>query len=141
MKKIVAIILVLCAFCFTGCGKIMAFKQEVEDVTELTNKFSSALSSGDPEEVKECVHPDAKIDQDKILETVEEFEAANDVDFSQGVTLESVGDLERRTDSELGGNTYNVTCELNVGGVPVEVLIVVVNNDNGCGIYDFEIVE
>ena len=141
MKKVVAIILALCALCLAGCGKIMELKQEVEDVTALTEKFSTALSSNDPEKVQECIHPDAKIDQHKITEMVDEFEDVKGVDFSQGVVIDEVGDFKRTTDSELGGNVYNVTCALRVGGVPVNVVLTVLNNDSGCGLYDFEIVE
>lgn len=141
MKKIVAIILVLCALCLAGCGKIMELKQEVEEMTALTEKFSSALSSNDAEKVEECIHPDAKIDEEKLSAVIEEFEQSKGVDFTQGVVLDKVGDFEIVNDSELDGNVYKVTCELSVGGVPVSVVLTILNDDSACGLYDFEIVE
>lgn len=141
MKKIVAIILALCALCLAGCGKILELKQEVEEMAALTEKFSSALSSNDAEKVEECIHPDAKIDEEKLSAVIEEFEQSKGVDFSQGVTLDKVGDFEIANDSELEGNVYKVTCKLVVGGVPVSVVLTILNDDAGCGLYDFEIVE
>lgn len=141
MKKVIAIILALCALCLVGCGKIRELKQEVEEVTEFTEKFSSAMSSNDPEKMEECIHPNSKIDEDRVFAVIEEFKQNNDVDASQGVVIDKVGDFELAKDSTLGGNVYKVTCDLIVGGVPVSVLLTIVNNDAGCGVYDFEIVE
>ena len=141
MKKIVAIILALCAICLAGCGKIMELKQEVEEMTALTEKFSSALASNDPEKVEECIHPNAQINEEKITQTIENFEQKNNVDFSKGVELKNVGDFNIASNGDNGGNKYNVTCELLVGGVPVNVVLTIVNDDAGCGVYDFEIVE
>ena len=141
MKKIVAIILALCALCLAGCGKIMELKQEVEEMTALTEKFSSALASNDPEKVEECIHPNAQINEEKITQTIENFEQKNNVDFSKGVELKNIGDFNIASNGDNGGNKYNVTCELLVGGVPVNVVLTIVNDDAGCGVYDFEIVE
>ena len=141
MKKIVAIILALCALCFAGCGKILELQQELEEMAALTEKFSAALSSNDAEKLEECIHPDAKIDEEKLSAVIEEFEQSKDVDFTQGVVLDRVGDFEIANDSELEGNVYKVTCELVVGGVPVSVVLTILNDDSACGLYDFEIVE
>jgi hypothetical protein len=91
--------------------------------------------------VEECIHPDAKIDEEKLSAVIEEFEQSKGVDFTQGVVLDKVGDFEIVNDSELDGNVYKVTCELAVGGVPVSVVLTILNDDAGCGLYDFEIVE
>ena len=141
MKKVIAIILALCALCLAGCGKIMELKQEVEEMTALTEKFSSALASNDPEKVEECIHPNAQINEEKITQTIENFEQKNNVDFSKGVEVKNVGDFNIASNGDNGGNKYNVTCELLVGGVPVNVVLTIVNDDAGCGVYDFEIVE
>lgn len=141
MKKVLAIILALCALCLVGCGKILELKEEVEEMTALTEKFSSALASNDPEKVEECIHPDAQINEEKITKTIENFEQKNDVDFSKGVEIKKVGDFNIASNGDNGGNKYNVTCELVVGGVPVSVVLTIVNDDAGCGVYDFTIVE
>ena len=141
MKKVLAIILALCALCLAGCGKILELQQELEEMAALTEKFSVALSSNDAEKIEECIHPDAKIDEEKLSAVIEEFEQSKGVDFSQGVTLDKVGDFEIANDSELDGNVYKVTCKLVVGGVPVSVVLTILNDDAGCGLYDFEIVE
>ena len=141
MKKIVAIILALCALCLAGCGKILELQQELEEMAALTEKFSAALSSNDAEKLEECIHPDAKIDEEKLSAIIEEFEQSEGVDFTQGVVLDRVGDFEIANDSELEGNVYKVTCELVVGGVPVSVVLTILNDDSACGLYDFEIVE
>lgn len=141
MKKVVAIILALCALCFAGCGKILELQQELEEMAALTEKFSAALSSNDAEKLEECIHPDAKIDEEKLSAVIEEFEQSKDVDFTQGVVLDRVGDFEMANDSEHEGNVYKVTCELVVGGVPVSVVLTILNDDSACGLYDFEIVE
>lgn len=141
MKKVLAIILALCALCLAGCGKILELQQELEEMAALTEKFSVALSSNDAEKIEECIHPDAKIDEEKLSAVIEEFEQSKGVDFSQGVTLDKVGDFEIANDSELDGNVYKVTCKLVVGGVPVSVVLTILNDDVGCGLYDFEIVE
>ena len=141
MKKVIAIILALCALCLAGCGKIMELKQEVEEMTALTEKFSSALASNDPEKVEECIHPNAQINEEKITQTIENFEQKNNVDFSKGVEVKNVGDFNIASNGDNGGNKYNVTCELLVGGVPVNVVLTIVNDDAGCGVYDFTIVE
>ena len=141
MKKVVAIILALCALCLAGCGKIMELKQEVEEVTAFTEKFSAAMASSDPEKMEECIHPDANIDEDRIAEIIENFKQSNDVDPSKGVEIKNVGDFDRSSVGDNGGNKYNVNCELLIGGVPVNVVLTIVNDDAGCGVYDFEIVE
>lgn len=141
MKKIVAIILALCALCLAGCGKILELQQELEEMAALTEKFSVALSSNDAEKIEECIHPDAKIDEEKLFAVIEEFEQSKGVDFTQGVVLDRVGDFEIVNDSALGGNVYKVTCELVVGGVHVRVVLTILNDDSACGLYDFEIVE
>lgn len=141
MKKIVAIILALCALCLAGCGKILELQQELEEMAALTEKFSAALSSNDAEKIEECIHPDAKIDEEKLSAVIEDFEQSKGVDSTQGVVLDRVGDFEIANDSELEGNVYKVTCELVVGGVPVGVVLTILNDDSACGLYDFEIVE
>ena len=141
MKKIVAIILALCALCLAGCGKILELQQELEEMAALTEKFSVALSTNDAEKIEECIHPDAKIDEEKLSAVIEDFEQSKSVDFTQGVVLDRVGDFEIANDSELEGNVYKVTCELVVGGVPVGVVLTILNDDSACGLYDFEIVE
>ena len=141
MKKVLAILLALCALCLAGCGKILELQQELEEMAALTKKFSVALSSNDAEKVEECIHPDAKIDEEKLSAVIEEFAQSKSVDFTQGVVLDRVGDFEIANDSELDGNVYKVTCELVVGGVPVSIVLTILNNDSGCGLYDFEIVE
>lgn len=141
MKKVVAIILALCALCLAGCGKILELQQELEEMAALTEKFSVALSTNDAEKIEECIHPDAKIDEEKLSAVIEEFEQSKSVDFTQGVVLDRVGDFEIANDSALEGNVYKVTCELVVGGVPVGVVLTILNDDSACGLYDFEIVE
>ena len=142
MKKVVAIILALCTLCLAGCGKILELQQELEEMAALTEKFSSALASNDSEKMEECIHPDAQISEETIFQTIEYFEQKNNVDPSKGVELKRVSDFERTSnDSELSGNVYNATCELLVGGVPVNVALTILNNDAGCGLYYFEIVE
>ena len=141
MKKVLAIILALCALCLAGCGKILELQQELEEMAALTEKFSVALSTNDAEKIEECIHPDAQIDQDKISQTIENFEQKNDVDFSKGVEIKNVGDFNITSNGDNGGNKYNVTCEFVVGGVPVGVVLTILNDDSACGLYDFEIVE
>ena len=89
----------MCALSLAGCGKILELQQEVEEMAALTEKFSSALSSNDAEKVEECIHPDAKIDEEKLSAVIEEFEQSKGVDFSQGVVLDKVGDFEIANDS------------------------------------------
>ena len=82
-------------------------------------------------------HPDQFTDIEKYLKTVEEEKG---LDFSNGITVERRSNIQiAYYDSEVGGSRYGVTLDAKVGDTEVTIVVVIVQSENGYGVYEFAI--
>lgn len=140
MKKIIAVLLVLCTLCLSGCGILKELKTGMDEAFVLVEDFCTALSNDDFDTAKGYLHPDSTPKQNELSAFITKLEQTHSIDFSDGVSF------ERRTeagnayyDSAYDGSVHEIEYKMAVGGVAIDFFFVVVKNDNGYGIYSFGI--
>ena len=138
MKKILAIILVLCMLCLSSCGILKELKAGMDEAIILVEDFCTALANDDFDTAKGYFHPDSTPKQDELSTFITELEQTHSIDFSDGVSFKRRTDVgSTYYDSDYDGSVHEIEYEISVGGVTTHFFFVVVKNDNGYGIYDF----
>ena len=142
MKKILAIILVLCSFCLSSCGLLKELKAGMDEAIVLVEDFCTALSVDDFDTAKGYLHPDSTPKQDKLSTFITKLEQTHNIDFSDGVAFKrrtSIGSTYY--DSDYDGSVHEIEYEIAVGGVITNFFFIVIKNDSGYGLYNFGIQE
>ncbi|MBR2967552.1 MAG: hypothetical protein IKC35_02085 [Clostridia bacterium] len=142
MKKILAIILVLCSFCLSSCGLLKELKAGMDEAIVLVEDFCTALSVDDFDTAKGYLHPDSTPKQDKLSTFITKLEQTHNIDFSDGVAFKrrtSIGSTYY--DSDYDGSVHEIEYEIAVGGVITDFFFIVIKNDSGYGLYNFGIQE
>ena len=140
MKKILAIMLVLCTLCLSSCGILKELKTGMDEAIVLAEDFCTALSNDDFDTAKSYLHPDSTPKQDELFAFITKFEQTHNIDFSNGVAFKRrSGTRSAYYDSSYDGSVHEINYEIVVGGVSVDFFFNVVKNDNGYGIYNFGI--
>ena len=140
MKKILAIILVLCTLCLSSCGILKELKAGMDEAIVLVEDFCTALSNDDFDTAKGYLHPDSTPNQDELSTFITKLEQTHSIDFSDGVSFKRRTDAgSTYYDSDYDGSVHEIEYEISVGGVTTHFFFVVVKNDNGYGLYNFGI--
>ena len=140
MKKILAIILVLCTLFLSSCGILKELKAGMDEAIVLVEDFCTALSNDDFDTAKSYLHPDSTPKQDELSTFITKLEQTHSIDFSDGVAFKrhtSIGSTYY--DSDYDGSVHEIEYKIAVGGVTTDFFFVVVKNDSGYGLYNFGI--
>ena len=140
MKKILAIILVVCTLCLSSCGIFKELKAGMDEAFVLVENFCTALSNDDFDTAKGYLHPNSTPNQNVLFAFISRLEKTHSIDFSDGVAFKHRrGIRSAYYDSSYDGSVHEIDYEIVVGGVPVYSFFIVVKNDNGYGLYNFGI--
>ena len=134
IKAILSLILVVAlAFSLVGCAERIK-KDEAKDTVE---NFLNAIEKGNFEKAKTYLHPE----KPKNLETYfNDKEALLKVDFQKGIEITRYTSRSSSLyDSEVDGSDYELEANIIVDGVALNLDVEIVRNDQGYGIYSFEI--
>ncbi len=140
MKRIVVIILVICTLLFSGCAVLQEMKEGTKEAMTLSNEFCSALSEGDIDAAKECLHTESTPNKSELAQYISSLEQKYNIDFSTGIVLKKATSTESAYyDSRYDGSVYSFTYNAVIGGKSTYMFFTIVKNDNGYGIYNFGI--
>ncbi len=140
MKKLLAILLMICTLCLSGCGILKELKDGMDEAIVLVEDFLTALSENDLDTAKCYLHPDSTPSTDELSEFVSKLEQTYSINFFDGVTFKRLTNTgSAYYDSSYDGSVHEIDYEIVVGGVSVDFFFTVVKNDSGYGIYNFGI--
>ena len=140
MKKVLAIIFVLCTLCLSSCGILKELKAGMDEAIVLVEDFCIALANDDFDTAKGYLHPDSTPKQDELSTFITKLEQTHSIDFSDGVAFKRrTGTGSTYYDSDYDGNVHEIEYKIAVGGVTTDFFFVVVKNDSGYGLYNFGI--
>lgn len=136
--KIKSIILfffvILLTFSFLGCnGKGITNDEAKAHI----NAFLKAIETGDYEKAETYLHQERPASLQKYLKTVE---TDNNLNFKSGIKVEKYTSFSFSIyDSTVKGSAYTLEMKTMVGDAELGMSIEIVRNDNGYGIYNFDI--
>ena len=156
MSKIALLILCaivtisICSCTGPGMGNVM---QEVNNITNFAGEVVDLTSSlSDPTlteeelitKVEGLIHPDSDLTLESVWNELQENEKIQEIGSAQNIELVKMPELSDlasliQYDEELGGNIYQTEVELSVDGVPFIIGITLFSNENGMGIYGYNI--
>lgn len=141
MKNLRIAALALCVLlCLSSCSFINEMKEESQKITEFAEQITVLVKNPTVEKAEELVHPESPLTPENVVDMVKNNEKLSSLDLSQEITLGDIGDIDMSYhDETLGGNVYTVECRILVGDTPVDVLVKLLSNDRGFGIYDLDI--
>jgi hypothetical protein len=126
---LIACCLILLASCGGGIGGDEA-KQWVRD-------FFVAIEEEDYELAESYLHPERPADMEEWFLFVEE---EKELDFQKGIEIQYEEFVSSAYyDSTVSGSTYELGIEVRVGEKTAYILIELVKNENGFGIYNFQL--
>lgn len=138
MKKLIAIILLLTTVFLFSCSTIDQVHSKAAKANELAEQFCFALSFDDIEKAKEYLHPDLRFKKGNLENYLKEFEADNDIDFSNGVAIKTrFSERIVIYDSRYNGDVYTVGIKMVIGNKVLKLYFIIVDNDKGYGLHDF----
>ena len=134
MKKYLSFVLILVlALSLTACADSIP----EDDAKTLVRDFLEMVEEGDYTSAEVFLHPDHPAGMQAYFEGIEQ---AQNVDFS-GLEIEEYTDFHASDyDIRVGGASDRLTVKLSLSGQTVVMKIKVVNNADGYGIYDLDIV-
>ncbi len=141
MKNLRIAAIALCVLlCLSSCSFINEMKEESQKITEFAEQITVLVKNPTVEKAEELVHPSSPLTPENVVDMVKNNEKLCSLDLSQEITLGDIGDIDMSYhDETLGGNVYTVECQILVGDTPVDVLVKLLSNDQGFGIYDLDI--
>ena len=138
MKKIVALSLILSMAFLGGCTIFQQLFAEADKANNFVEEFCFALAYDGIEKAKEYLHPDWLSTHGNLEDYVEKFEYENGIDFSDGVAISRrFRQHANAYTSEYGGAVYEFGISIVIGDKIINMSFMVVDNDDGYGIYDF----
>lgn len=133
LKCIVPVLVVLAViFSFAGCSGGISR----DDAKAHIREFFDAIETKDYEQASTLLHPERPADLEAFFEGLSYTE---DLDFSKIEITKYTGFSSSYYDSTVGGSTYSLSMNVKVGGNEIKMKIEIVRNDNGFGIYNFDI--
>ncbi len=121
--------LIAFSLCLAGCIK-------GDDAKQLTKDFLQAIEDEDYEKGETYLHPDYKVN---IQKEIAKIEARENVDFSNGVEIDKYhGFSSSLHASKVDGSIFELDLTIKVDNKTLEMYIAIVDNDDGYGIYYFE---
>lgn len=142
MKKILALFLVFCMLCLSGCAILKELKAGMDEAIILVEDFCTALADNDFATAQGYLHPDSNPSSAELNLYVVFLEQKYSISFSDGVSFKRrVKTGSTYYDSNYDGSVYEITYKIVVGGVTTDFFFVIVENDNGSGIYSFGVEE
>ncbi len=139
MKKTIILFIVLAmligslALCFTSCSGGI----DTDAAKEHILNFLREVKDGDFRGAEEYMHPSIT---DNIKTFFNDVEDEKDVNFQSGITvLQYTNVYTALYDTEIDGSGYELTMNIEVSGKVLEIIVVVVDNDEGYGVYYIEI--
>ena len=100
------------------------------------NDFLKEVEKGEYTAAETYLHPDRPADLQAFFEGVA---AEENLDFSQISVEKYTNFASALYESAVGGARYALTMKVSVSGKPVKMEIEIVKNDNGYGIYNFDL--
>ena len=93
---------------------------------------------------EELIHPKSTITREGIIEDIKNNEKLQSITSANKVTVVEMPGFDdlatiAEYNEELGGFTYNAELTVNIDGVVITVGITLFSDDNGMGIYDYDI--
>ena len=138
MKKLISIILIISTVFLFGCESINQVYGKIYDVRVIAEDFCLALSDDNIELAQTYLHPDSSLNND-FGDFIAKLEGENDFDFSEGVAFLFRGEASAALYSfQYDGSPYELEYNLVIGKKEICLLFVVINNQNGWGIYDVQ---
>ena len=107
-----------------------------DDAKVHINGFFDAIDNEDYELAATFLHPERPAD---LKAFIEGLKAEPGLDFSSIEIKRYDGFSSAIFDSTVGGATYSLEMDVLLSGKEVEIEIEIVKNDNGYGIYNFDI--
>ncbi len=134
-KTIISLLLaVLLMFGLFGCFGNRIGEDEAKT---LVNSFFEAIEAEDYEKADMYLHPERPAPLKEFFEAVG---ADKSLSFASGIKVEQYTKLSSSLyDSTVKGSTYTLDMQTMVGDAALDIFIEIVRNDNGYGIYNFEI--
>lgn len=135
IKKIL-ITLVICCFCISLLASCSG-GIDTDEAKVLVKDFLAAIAVEDYEKAETLLHPELDID---LKDSFGKIENAKNIDFQQGVIIERyTGFNYTYYSTSIGGSSYEMTMQAKVGNTSVEIVVAVIKNDNGYGIYSLTV--
>ena len=136
MRKLFIIALfIFSIFTSVGCGCADKTKQIKKEVTEVFE----FVKNDEFVKTEEYFHPDALFAYRKLIADVELIEKLYKIDFSDGLKIVRTQGFEIvGYTSEYKGSSYEMNYIVSVGERKFEMEVLVVDNDNGYGIYEID---
>ena len=130
---IIIIICITTALSLVSCGDGI----DTDEAKAFINDFFDAVSADDFEKAQTFLHPERPADLKTFLDTVE---SETEIDFQSGIRVEKYTNFSYAYyDSSVGGSAYELTIKAAVGDKTVKFTVEIVQNDEGYGIYNFDI--
>ena len=155
MRKILLVSLVIVlAASICGCKTVQSVTRDVARIAEFTGEIYEVVDAAqiadesDAEElearVAELLHPDSGFTVETIAEKALEDEDLKDIDLEElakgGYSIGAFSEPKMKlNDPKLGGNVYELTVDVTVGGVAFAVTLDLLSDDVALGLYDFDI--
>ncbi len=152
MKTIAKIILTIIVLTLTlsicSCNNVSTIVRDIGRVVEIGETISELAKMPDKaaamQEMEDLIHPKSNLDKESIVDQIKENEAIKALNIEDLSTANvSVGSFStpkfKFGDEGLGGNVYEVTVVITVEGVPLNTTILLLSDENGMGIYSFDV--
>ena len=109
----------------------------MDEAKAMLNDFLATIEAEDYEAAQALLHPDRPADLEDFLLGVEQEQG---LDFQTGIEIEKYTHFASSFyDSTVGGSRYELTARTTVGEREVFFTVELVKNDNGYGIYNFNL--
>lgn len=153
-KILLSVVCIILAISFCGCTENFNIIQEttnivnfVTEATELTTLISDPNLTEEEKLalVNETLfHEDSGLTVESILEDIQSSDKFPEITENFSFDIVSMPDPTEivsslKYDEAIGGNTYTTTLEMLINGVTVSVEVVLLSDESGLGIYEYEI--
>lgn len=137
MKKVLkftvpVLVVIIVILSFAGCSGGISR----DDAQAHIRDFFDAIETKDYEQACALLHPERPADLETFFEGLS---YAEDLDFSKIEITKYTGFSSSFYDSTVGGSTYSLSMNVKAGDNEIKMKIEIVRNDNGFGIYNFDV--
>ncbi len=141
LKSLKTLALIVCVvLCLSSCSFIEEMQLEVQKAENFAQEITVLIQNPTVEKAQELVHPSSPLTPEAVVDMVRNNEKLSSLDLSQDIKVSEIGDIDLSyKDETLGGNVYTLQCQILVGDTPVDVLVTLLSNDAGFGLYNLDI--
>ena len=147
------LLLIFVSLAVCSCTSGINPMQEVQNITNFASDIVDVTSSmSNPEMTEEqkvemiesLIHPESGLTLESIQEEIQnneklkEITSANNVEIIDMPSIEDLSSMLQYNE-ELGGCVYAAEVQVSVDGVIVTIDVTLFSDENGMGIYDYEI--